>query len=48
MRACCPREVAMGKNRRSVFSVTDTRTGEEVMVDSKEEVLVYKWLLHAM
>ena len=37
----------MGKNKRIQFKVFDTRTKEDVFVDSKEEVLVYRWLLGA-
>lgn len=39
--------VKMGKNKNSTFSVLDTRTNQMVPVDSKEEVLTYKWLLVA-
>ena len=38
----------MGKNKNSNFEVVDTRTNQIVPVDSNEEVLVYKWLLHAL
>lgn len=27
--------------------MVDTRDGKQVLVDSKEEILVYKWLLEA-
>ena len=38
----------MGKNKRSSYTVLDTRTNQTVEVDSKEEILTYKWLLKAL
>ena len=37
----------MGRNKNSNFEVFDTLSNQIVSVDSNEEVLVYKWILHA-